>query len=415
MVLVKLLNRSDNIIITRQGSSFFQRNHAPISYSWLNACFLGCSGEFFLQNGLFSGQNRPFSDCFFKKEASFRSRAPSFQQIEVSFLSGEVAFLSKEASLDSKETAVFPGEAAFPSKEASISTGEITFLPIATALIFKAISERRGAAKAGIILTLKSQKLWIDALEKFVEMKAQNQLRALMAFYDTPGLTYDSGVLYDDAIAPTTKGKKMAKVKLDFRNLPDSEVIQQCTNIKTAMTGNATFTTPTPTLTAFGTLITTAQTKLTASDNAQVASKQATSDKDSAIAALLAAASQLATYVDLTAAGDETKIMSAGMNVRAQRTPSATPSQVANLSVTAGDNAGELDLHWDPAQGAKSYEVHMSPDPVTSSSWNSKPSVTKSKTTVTDMSSGTRAWARVRAVNSAGQGAWSSPISKVVP
>lgn len=236
-----------------------------------------------------------------------------------------------------------------------------------------------------------------------------------MAFYDTPGLTYDSGVLYDDVIAPTTKGKKMAKVKLDFRNLPDSEIIQQCTNIKTALTGNATFATPTPTLTAFGTLLTTAQAKLTVSDNAQVASKQATSDKDAAIAALLAAASQLATYVDLTAAGDETKIMSAGMNVRAQRTPSATPSQVANLSVTAGDSSGELDLQWDPASSAKSYEVHVSPDPVTNASWNSQPSVTKSKTVVNGMASGTRVWTRVRAINSAGQGAWSSPISKIVP
>ncbi len=134
-----------------------------------------------------------------------------------------------------------------------------------------------------------------------------------------------------------------------------------------------------------------------------------------AIAALLAAASQLATYVDLTAAGDESKIMSAGMDTRAQRTPSATPNQVANLSVTGGDNAGELDLHWDPASSAKSYEVHMSPDPVTNSSWSSQPSVTKSKTVVNGMASGTRAWARVRAINSAGQGAWSSPISKVVP
>ena len=236
-----------------------------------------------------------------------------------------------------------------------------------------------------------------------------------MALYDTPGLTYDSGVLYDDTAAPTKKGTKMAKVKLDFRNLPDSEIIQQCTNIKTALTGNASFSTPTPTLTAFGTFITTAQTKLTVSDNAQTASKQATADKDAAIAALLAAASQLATYVDLTAGGDESKIMSAGMNVRAPRTPSAPPSPVANLSITAGDNVGELDLHWDPAQRAKSYEVHTSPDPVTNSSWNSKPSVTKSKTTVTDMTSGTRVWARVRAINSAGQGAWSSSISKVVP
>ena len=127
-------------------------------------------------------------------------------------------------------------------------------------------------------------------------------------------------------------------------------------------------------------MIDTAQTKLTAADNAQLAAKDATAAKDAAIAALLAAASQLAKHVDLTANGDQNKIMSAGMDVRADRSPSAQPSQVANLSVSAGDSAGELDVHWDPHQGAKSYEVHVSADPVTDSSWKSQPTVTKSKT-----------------------------------
>jgi hypothetical protein len=34
-----------------------------------------------------------------------------------------------------------------------------------------------------------------------------------MANYDSPGVTYDSGILYDDASPPPTTGKKrMAKV-----------------------------------------------------------------------------------------------------------------------------------------------------------------------------------------------------------
>jgi hypothetical protein len=207
----------------------------------------------------------------------------------------------------------------------------------------------------------------------------------------------------------------MAKVKLNLNGLPDALIIQQCTNIKTAMTGNATFATPIPTLTAFGTFITTAQNKLTAADNAQTLAKQATGDKDTAIAALLAAASQLATYVDLTANGDQSKILSAGMDVRAARSPSTTPAQVMNLSLTAGDSSGELDLHWDPVPGSKSYEIQTSPDPVTSSSWVSQPSVTKSKTAIFGLTSGAKMWARVRAVNPAGQGPWSDPATKIVP
>ncbi len=86
-----------------------------------------------------------------------------------------------------------------------------------------------------------------------------------------------------------------------------------------------------------------------------------------------------------------------------------------NLSITAGDNAGELDLQWDPVAGAKTYEVQISPDPVTATSWVSQPSVTRSKTVILGLTSGARMWARVRAVNAAGQGAWSDVATKIVP
>jgi hypothetical protein len=264
-------------------------------------------------------------------------------------------------------------------------------------------------------LPLSWQKVWIDRFGNGAEMSVGKLTQARMAFYDTPGLTYDSGVHYDDQPAPQQRRSKMAKVKLNLNNLPDVQVIQRANEIKTAMTGNAAFATPTPTLTAVGTAITTAQTALTASDNAATTSKQATANKDTAVDALRGLIMQLATYVELTAAGDEAKILSAGMDVRSARAPSGTPDTVSNLSVTAGDNAGELDLQWDPVAGAKSYEVHTSPDPVTASSWTSQPTVTKSKTAARSLPSGTRVWTRVRAINTAGQGAWSSPASKIVP
>jgi hypothetical protein len=236
-----------------------------------------------------------------------------------------------------------------------------------------------------------------------------------MANYDTPTVFYDSGVLYDTPDLPEPPKKRMAKVKLNIKSLPDAQIIQQCTNIKTAMTGNANFTTPVPALAAFTTLINTAQTKLTASENAQTAAKQATADKDTAIVALLAAATQLATYVDLTANGDEAKILSAGMQVRATATPSTPPATVMDLFITAGDSAGEVDLQWDPVNSAKSYEVQTSPEPMTASSWSPQATVTKSRTAVTGLTSGQRVWARVRAVNPAGLGPWSDPATKIVP
>jgi hypothetical protein len=89
--------------------------------------------------------------------------------------------------------------------------------------------------------------------------------------------------------------------------------------------------------------------------------------------------------------------------------------QVTNLSASTGDNDGELDIQWDPVRGAKSYEIQVSPDPITSSSWVGKPSVTKSKAALVGLTSGQRMNVRVRAVGSGGLGAWSDPAIKTVP
>ena len=237
-----------------------------------------------------------------------------------------------------------------------------------------------------------------------------------MANYDTPGLIYDSGALYDDLTPlPITTKKHMAKVKFSLSGVPDGDAIQTCSNINTALTGNANFTTLPVTLTAFGTAITPAQAKLTAADNAAAAAKQATADKDIAIAAMVAIAMQEVGYVDLTANGDESMILSAGIPVRATRTPQTVPGQVMNLSLTSSDNAGSLDVHWDSLSGAKLFEVQASPDPFTTTSWVTADTLTNSKTTLSGYVSGSKLWVRVRAINSAGKGAWSDPAVKVVP
>lgn len=64
-----------------------------------------------------------------------------------------------------------------------------------------------------------------------------------MAFYDTPGLFYDSGALYDDPSASQPTRKRMAKVKVALRGLTRDELADKGDAIKTAMTGNANFTT----------------------------------------------------------------------------------------------------------------------------------------------------------------------------
>lgn len=235
-----------------------------------------------------------------------------------------------------------------------------------------------------------------------------------MAFYDSPGVRYDSGVLYDSAPAPEPSTKKMNKVKLTLNSYNPDGLVVFANLVKTAMTGNANFATPNPTLTAFGTLITTATTKIATYNSALAAAETALADRDAAVAALRAAFSQLGDYVQNISAGDKVKIESAGMSVRAASTPTAM-SQVLNLVLTAGDFPGTLDVAFDPQGAARSYEVQTSPDPMTETSWAFKLSLAKSSGTIPGLTSGSKTWARVRAVGTAGVGPWSDPAAKVVP
>ncbi len=236
-----------------------------------------------------------------------------------------------------------------------------------------------------------------------------------MPFYDSIA-TYDSGLFYDDPSSPQPNRRRMAKVKLGLKNLTPDQKIDQANTIKTAMTGNANFTTPNPTLAAYGTLITTAQTKINAYNLLKAQTETALSDRDTAIRALDNGTTQLGDYVQNVSGGDQTKIESAGMSVRDDGSPVGTPAQVMNLVLTEGDFEGTLDAAWDKVRGASSYEIQTSPDPITSTSWAFKQSASKSSATVAGLTSGAKLWVRVRAIGAGNTpGPWSDPATKVVP
>jgi len=240
-----------------------------------------------------------------------------------------------------------------------------------------------------------------------------------MASYDTPGLTYDSGVHYDDIILPQPpKRMPKVKVKLALSSKSDADLLTFAQAHVTAITGNANFATPLPSAANFTAALTPYQTALGNFNTAQAAAKLATTNKDTARAALENVLTARGNYVELTAssAADPAAVVeSAGFSTRSPKTPAGVPDPVTNLSITAGDNAGELDLQWDPANGAKTYDVELNPDPMTATSWIPQSSVTKSKAVVLGLTSGAKMWTRVRAVGSGGIGAWSDPATKIVP
>ena len=207
----------------------------------------------------------------------------------------------------------------------------------------------------------------------------------------------------------------MALIKLNFARLSVSEKIALARQIVTAMTGNAHFTSPQPSLTT----ITAAVNSLEQAESAAQAARQqarltivARNNKEDDLGQLM---SQSAGYVTAIAGGDELIIQSAGMGVRASPGTSAAPGQPGALSATAGDHDGSMDLSWDPIVEAASYLIEKSPDPPTATSWTHLGVSTKSTFTVTGLPSGTRVWFRVAAVNANGQSPWSDPATKIVP
>jgi len=234
-------------------------------------------------------------------------------------------------------------------------------------------------------------------------------------FYDSIA-TYDSWLMYDDPSSPQPTRKKMAKVKLSLRDLSPDQKVDLANTIKTAMTRNANFTTPNPTLAAYGKLIATAQTKINAYNLLTAQAETARLDRDVAIRLLDNGTAQLGDYVQNVSGGDATKIQSAGMSVRDDAAPIGTPARVLNLVLTEGDFEGTLDAAWDRVRGAGSFEIQISVDPITPTSWAFKQSASKSSATIQGLTSGAKLWVHVRAIGAGSTpGPWSDPATKVVP
>ena len=210
----------------------------------------------------------------------------------------------------------------------------------------------------------------------------------------------------------------MAKffVKLGLRNLAVLELIALAKLIVQKMTAAAAiFVTPDPPLVDISTAITTLDTSKQAVDAAKATLAQAVAKQntdDSALQDLLTAEGR---YVDNRANGDKVIIESAGMPVADESTPVGELPQVQNLSLTHGDNPGEVDAHWNPVKKHKNYTVQVTADPIGSAAWITRGNPTKSSITIDGLTSGSKVWVHVSANGTAGSGPYSDPAVIVVP
>ena len=207
----------------------------------------------------------------------------------------------------------------------------------------------------------------------------------------------------------------MSKVKLNLKLMAVTEKVQFARQISTSMTGNATFATPEPPLSEVDDAANNLEAAFNTANVARQNAIEKTSLLDDADTALNNILSKLGNYVDNTSDGDEAKILSAGMSVKAKPVPIGSLPQALALAATEGDNQGEIDLTWDKVYGSRSYVVEYTPDPITPTSWKTAGVSTKSNKSISSLQSGVKYWFRVAAVGAAGQGPWSDPATKYAP
>jgi len=205
-------------------------------------------------------------------------------------------------------------------------------------------------------------------------------------------------------MAATTKAAHRITISLSLpRRVPALIVYSQ--GVLEHMTGNATFPTPNPPLTALSTAITALQSTETA---ALARTKGAVASRNEKRTALVGVLQQLRSYVQTTADADPANAMSiiegAGMAVR------KTPTHRARAFVAKqGPVSGVATVVAQVTARRASYDWQYSTDG--GKTWVALPSTLQAKTTVSGLTPGSTVQFKYRALTKTGEGDWSQPVS----
>ncbi len=158
---------------------------------------------------------------------------------------------------------------------------------------------------------------------------------------------------------------KTIRVALGLSELNPSEKVTLWGNIKTDMTGNTSFSTPNPTLSAIDAQVVILGNDITTAASGNHSDIVAMHTQEVKVDMLL---EQLANYVELTAnaaaltGGDAaTIIASAGMKVAAEHSKAPVPDAPANVKGVSAVE-GEIALSWKGQKYARAYVIEISSD-----------------------------------------------------
>ena len=200
------------------------------------------------------------------------------------------------------------------------------------------------------------------------------------------------------------------KVLISFIKFSDSKLELMCNTIMQAMTGNANFINPIPTLPAIQDVL----------DNYSAALIDAASRDRNKVALknqyrseLTELMRQLGNYVNTVCMGDVAKLTSSGFTLSKLPLPRhiGVPQ---NLIILQGINAGVMVAKVNPVAGATGYLFEVVADmPNKNSNWAIFPS-SRTKFEFEGLTQGQKYWFRVAAVGTNGQVVYGSEVSQFV-
>lgn len=204
-----------------------------------------------------------------------------------------------------------------------------------------------------------------------------------------------------------------AKVSLKLSKLSGSEKIEKGRHIVTSMTGNSNFTTPVPTLANVTVAINAYETAYNAAQGGGTVLTAYMHDKEVLLDNIL---TQLGHYVESSANGIESVILSAGMEIKGKG-----GNRSAGFMVVPGKGAGEVILRTKALGNRAAFIFEKTGDVladgtkgIDASGWHEIGVSLKANFTVNNLIAGLKYWFRYAAVTKDGQSSWSDPISIIV-
>ncbi len=198
-------------------------------------------------------------------------------------------------------------------------------------------------------------------------------------------------------------------VRLGLSRMPIPKKITAVRTMVTSMTGNPSFPTPNPPLATITTNVNALEVASIAAagggpdDTANMHAKEALLDLS--VKLLGAYVEGIANATPITA---EAIILSAGMEVKGQNSPSAI-----DFDVQSTGNPGELKVIR-KAVSRGTYEFHMCTDPTNEANWQKIYRGTRGRIVKTGLTSATRYYFRAMAIDKNGESPWSDVKSGVV-